>query len=338
MFTSLKSEKMKPAATEDHKNLSNFIKSVHRELRESSKQLGAEEAWKLHLQDENKLQTYAQTMKELSINHWKNRKTPNEDRIEWTISCCDEYFKDILKHRENDLKVIERLISEGSIVQDDSKLEQFLTLPVEKLFLLDVGSCGNFFKHHDKFAITAIDIAPSSSDVLYCDFISVPIEKDERVEDGKIIQLKQSSFHVVLFSLLLEYMPSSEQRIKCCQQAYDCLLPEGILIIITPDSSNQHKNVKLLKNWRWLLAQMGFRRIKIEKLTNLSCLAFRKGIAKEISSLWAVKHFESYMESKFEIPQDREKQIEKKSSLDVVGNITFDFELMQELPNNLPQN
>ena len=167
--------------------------------------------------------------------------------------------------------------------------------------------------------------------MFYCDFISVPIGKDERVEDGKIIQLKQSSFHVVLFSLLLEYMPSSEQRIKCCQQAYDCLLPEGILIIITPDSSNQHKNMKLLKNWRWLLAQMGFKRIKIEKLTNLSCLAFRKGIIKEISSMWANAHFdESYMEFKFEIPQDREKPIEEKSSLDV-DDITFDIELMQEL-------
>lgn len=317
------------SATEEHKNLSNFIKSVHRELRERSKQIGAEEAWKKHLEDEEKLQVYAKTMRELSITHWQNRKSPNGDRIQWTIDCCEEYFSNILKHRENDLKVIERLKSEGCILQEDFNL---LELPVEKLFVLDVGSCGNFFKHYEKFAITAIDIAPSSPDVLYCDFISVPIAtEDQSVEDGKIISLKQSSFDVVLFSLLLEYIPSSEQRIKCCQQAYDSLKPEGILIIITPDSSNQHKNVKLLKKWRWVLAQIGFRRIKIEKLTNLSCLAFRKGLIKEISSLWALNHCESYMDYTFEIPQDREKMIEEKSPR-CVSNVTFDLELMQELP------
>lgn len=318
-------------ATEDHKNLSNFIKSVHRELREKSKELGSEEAWKQHLEDEGKLQIYAQTMRELSINHWKNRKTPNGDRIEWTISCCEEYFNNILKHRENDLKVIERLKSEGNIVEDN-KLS-LITLPADKLLVLDVGSCGNFFRHYEKFAITAIDIAPSSSDVLYCDFISVSIEKDELIEDGKLVKLKESSYHVVLFSLLLEYLPSSEQRIKCCQQAYDSLIFEGLLIIITPDSSNQHKNMKLLKNWRWVLAKMGFRRIKIEKLTNLSCLAFRKGIIKEISSLWAVNNYESHMEYKFEIPQDREKIIEEKSALNTNENVTFDIELMHELPS-----
>lgn len=65
-------------ANEDHINLSNFIKSVHKELRETSKKIGAEKAWKKHLKDKSKLQRYAETMKNLSINHWQNRNTPNK--------------------------------------------------------------------------------------------------------------------------------------------------------------------------------------------------------------------------------------------------------------------
>lgn len=65
-------------ANEDHKNLSNFIKKVHKELRESSKKIGHENAWKLHLNNKQKLALYASTMKELSVNHWQGRNTPNK--------------------------------------------------------------------------------------------------------------------------------------------------------------------------------------------------------------------------------------------------------------------
>lgn len=205
------------------------------------------------------------------------------------------------------MKIIERLKSEGNSINENWKLLNI----ADKLEVLDVGSCGNFFKHYEKFKITAIDIAPSSQDVFYCDFLSVEIKDSLLIEEGKINQLNAASFDVVIFSLLLEYLPSSDQRIKCCQQAYDALKTEGILIIITPDSSSQHKNQKLLKTWRWILAQMGFRRIKVEKLRNLSCLAFRKALVKEISSKWAENHHESFMEYKFEIPQDR-NQVEEQ--------------------------
>lgn len=229
------------------------------------------------------------------------------------------------------MKVIDRLKSEGIEIENYWKLLNI----GDNLEVLDVGSCANFFKHYEKFKITAIDIAPSSQDVLYCDFLSVKINDTIVIEDGKINQLQKESFDVVIFSLLLEYLPSSDQRIKCCQQAYHALKTEGILIIITPDSSSQHKNQKLLKTWRWILALMGFRRIKVEKLRNLSCLAFRKVLVKEISSKWAESHQESFMEYKFEIPQDR-NQIEEmprgESRVDD-KSINFDVNLMQELPD-----
>lgn len=294
-------------AEEEHIKLSDYIKSIHKDLREASKIHGAEEAWKTHLKDKEKLETYAKTMRDLSLNHWKKRNTGNEDRIQWTITCCEEYFNKIVQLRDKELRIIERLKIDGCEIEETWK---YLTVG-EKISVLDVGSCGNFFKHYEKFEITAIDIAPSSSDVYNCDFISVPINDELIIDDGKIKELKKSSFDVVIFSLLLEYMPSSDQRIKCCQQAYQALKTEGILIIITPDSKNQHKNMKLLKTWRWVLAQMGFRRIKIEKLMNLSCLAFRKSLIKEIPSKWAETHGESYMEHKLEIPQDRNKNSRK---------------------------
>jgi 25S rRNA (adenine2142-N1)-methyltransferase len=109
----------------------------------------------------------------------------------------------------------------------------------------------------------------------------------------------------VLFCLLLEYLPSSLQRINCCEKAYKVLKTEGILVIITPDSSHEMKNSKLIKNWRWTLAKIGFQRVKVEKLRNLTCMAFRKSLTPTIPRNWAESHREPYMEYKIEIPQDK---------------------------------
>ncbi|KAI8039492.1 hypothetical protein M5D96_006903 [Drosophila gunungcola] len=51
-------------------------------------------------------------------------------------------------------------------------------------------------------------------------------------------------------------MPSAEQRLQCCRKAYDLLLPEGILVLITPDSQHVGKNAHLMKNWRYSLARI----------------------------------------------------------------------------------
>lgn len=57
-----------------------------------------------------------------------------------------------------------------------------------------------------------------------------------------ITHLPPSSFHTVVFSLLLEYLPSTSQRLKCCLKAHRLLVTHGLLVIITPDSHRWIQN------------------------------------------------------------------------------------------------
>ena len=49
--------------------------------------------------------------------------------------------------------------------------------------------------------------------------------------EGKQVKILPSElFHVVVFSLLLSYFPSAEQRWKCCHKAHQLLRPNGALV------------------------------------------------------------------------------------------------------------
>lgn len=292
-------------ASEEHKKLATTIKTIHSQLRALSASVGPEEAWRQHLNDQVTLKTYAKSMRELSEKHWK-RNASKEDRINWTTSFCDEHFNpaELGKWRQKELRTIEHMRTEGIDIEDPSTE---LVSTGGKLKVLDVGSSGNFFKKHDRFDVLPIDISPSDDSVFYCDFLSVPITDSLLKTDQSVQEVPKCHFNVVIFCLLLEYLPSSDMRVKCCEKAYQSLQPEGILIIITPDSNHETKNSKQLKNWRWTLAQIGFQRIKVEKLKNLSCMAFRKCLLPAVSKRWANSHREAYMQFKLEIPQDKNK-------------------------------
>ncbi|XP_037788454.1 S-adenosylmethionine sensor upstream of mTORC1-like isoform X1 [Penaeus monodon] len=132
--------------------------------------------------------------------------------------------------------------------------------------------------------------------------------------------LRKGFFDVVVFCLLLEYLPSPKQRFRCCEKAYNLLKPNGLLCIITPDSKHQNANVHLYKLWKITLGFLGFSRIKYEKQTHFHGMVFRKGLCKraweldsdrELSSIKTTNvksRFEtiSYDKIKFEmyIPQD----------------------------------
>lgn len=301
------------------------IKNIHKELRSLSASVGVDEAWKRHLENNEKLGVYAQSMRELAEKHWTGNAS-SEDRIQWTVSTCESYFQhDVLERwKQKELRVVKHLRAEGCEVE----LTADGTMDIEvQLETLDVGSSGNFFKDFKRFKVLPIDIAPSDDSVYFCDFLSVPIEARLRCGGKNVEALPMGHFHIVIFSLLLEYLPSSTQRIKCCEKAFQVLRTKGVLIIITPDSSHEMKNSKQIKNWRWTLAKIGFQRIKVEKLRNLTCMTFRKCLVPEVSRRWADQLQQPYMEFKIEIPQDKAAL---GDSFD--DHHEFDVNLMNELP------
>lgn len=142
--------------------------------------------------------------------------------------------------------------------------------------MLDVGSCFNPFKEFPELEVTAVDLCPAASSVWQCDFLRVPVASQSQIEDGRVSSLQAGHFDCVVFSFLLEYLPSTSQRWRCCCKAHQLLQNEGLLVVITPDSKAAHSNAKVMKSWREALASIGFRRIKYEKLQHAHCMAFRK--------------------------------------------------------------
>jgi len=298
-------------ATKEHLILSGQIKEVHKNLRRKCKKIGPINAWNEHLNDKDQLDSYSQAMKQLATKFWdenlNGNEMSNENRIQWSVQFCLNYFQDtkIRNHnREKEKRIYELILDRVEVEVPNLKSNDC----EQKIRLLDVGSCYNPFKQNDNFSVTAIDISPACPDVHRCDFLNVPIMESEFVEQTEQNQnsliITSCSYDVVIFSLLLEYMPTSEQRISCCRKAYEILDSEGILIIITPDSKHVGGNAKLMKNWRYTLALMGFSRIKYEKLIHITCMVFRKSLFKDVTLRWAKIHKEDYMTNDLFIPQD----------------------------------
>jgi hypothetical protein len=93
---------------------------------------------------------------------------------------------------------------------------------------------------------------------------------------SKITKLPQNSFDVVVFCLLLSYFPARIQRWTCCLKAHQLLKDDGLLLIITPDSSHQNKNMAMIKSWKIAIESIGFIRWKYHKDSHTHCMAFRK--------------------------------------------------------------
>ncbi|XP_035777966.1 S-adenosylmethionine sensor upstream of mTORC1-like [Anopheles albimanus] len=295
-------------ASQEQLELSGLIKSVHQRLRESAKQSDAETVWQEHVRDAKVLKSYADAMHKLATCYWDRTMEVSckrsNSRIEWVVSSCRSYFLGqtplLYLFREKEDKVMQAI--------DSSFRYEHKPYLVEKIQLLDVGSCYNPFEAFEDFDVTAIDIAPAQPSVWYCDFLDVSVRNIDRPsfshEERAVDVLPKEYFDAIVFSLLLEYLPSPDQRMRCCQNAYQMLRPEGILLIITPDSRHQGANAKLMKNWRYTLAGIGFTRIKIEKLEHVTCMVFRRSLFPEVGQRWCAINREAYMMPVLNIPQD----------------------------------
>lgn len=314
----------------NHLVLSTIIKKVHEELRTQYHLFGEDAAWKKHCSDEDKLKKYATAMKVLSSTYWESnfmKKSKPVSRIAWTSVTCITYFTESIEQfRQKEYSVINKF-SIPVDIQIESNLSN------HKWKLLDVGSCYNPFKVFDNFEIMPIDISPATDEVYKCDFLNVNIGSQEIIESIMVTSLKKNSFDIVVFSLLLEYFPSPKQRLECCQRAYELLKSEGLLIIITPDSNHVGVNAKLMKSWRFILAEIGFFRIKYEKLPHIHCMAFRKSFNKEITLNWTRLYKREQTYNEIYIPQDFiKKSILNDVPLKDSGNPMETTELFLELP------
>ncbi|KAG5894718.1 hypothetical protein JTB14_006138 [Gonioctena quinquepunctata] len=256
---------------------------------------GAEKAWENHCANENNLKLYAIAMKNLATNHWE-RAPKDVTRIIWTYNICTNYFiRDISSFRNKEMDIAKKINLEIPTCPKEFR---------DKWKLLDVGSCYNPFKKFDCFEVIAIDIAPAVDEVIECDFLGLEVGKVSCHKNKSLIKLAESSFDIIVFSLFLEYLPCPVQRKNCCAKAYDLLNTEGILIIITPDSNHVGANAKIIKSWQFVLAEIGFSRIKYEKLSHVHCMAFRKSFSKELPQRWTVLHRKKQVYDQIHIPQD----------------------------------
>jgi len=57
----------------------------------------------------------------------------------------------------------------------------------------------------------------------------------------RITTLPREYYHVVVFSLLLTYVPCPHKRWELCKRAFKVLRTDGLLLIVTPDSSHQNR-------------------------------------------------------------------------------------------------
>ncbi|XP_034508968.1 S-adenosylmethionine sensor upstream of mTORC1-like [Ailuropoda melanoleuca] len=139
-------------------------------------------------------------------------------------------------------------------------------------------------------------VFPFLQSVYKCDFLNLqlqqPLQLAQDAIDAFLKQLKNpidslpgELFHVVVFSLLLSYFPSPYQRWICCKKAHELLVLNGLLLIITPDSSHQNRHAMMMKSWKIAIESLGFKRFKYSKFSHMHLMAFRKISLKTTSDL-----------------------------------------------------
>lgn len=304
-------------ASQGHIKLAEEVKKVHFWLRSRTQEVGAQQAWKEHLERKEMLQNYARAMKTLAEEHWtKNNQGDRKTlcRLEWINQVVQEYFlgggleKAVAKESSR-LKISDSVVN--------------INFKDRKLKLLDVGSCYNPFKQFPNLETYAVDLCPASEDVKECNFLDVEVVNSETDfwDSERVTQLPRDFFDVVVFCLFLEYLPSPDQRLKACELAWSVLKPGGVLTVVTPDSNHQSANSSLMKSWKIALAQIGFIRFKIEKLKYLYCMAFRKTVHAE--KYKTLPEYHCNETPQILIPQDT---VDYESRNKTVSTPTFDYD------------
>ncbi|CAF1355368.1 unnamed protein product [Rotaria sordida] len=296
-------------------NLADSIKKVHQQLRHDVNQTpeAAETIWNTHVANIDKLNEYAKSMRQLAEHHWAE-KSHGQTRLTWCYETIKDYFNG------NEISGLERKCARDKRKQIhtdicescQTRIQQRITRPR----VLDVGSCYNAFSSFNDLETIAIDIAPADESVHRIDFLRLP--------QPPLISIH--SFDAIIFSLVLDYLPTCRQRLSACLIAHQLLTCLGLLLIVEPDSILRENRQK---SWRQALNSIGFSLISYIKVKNLYCMAFRKIVQQVI-----IINEDEYekISQLFNISQDN--NIIDNNELQIIEQklIQVDQDLFNELP------
>lgn len=133
--------------------------------------------WDIHCSDKGGLEKYASAMRKLAVNHW-TKQSP-EGRIEWCYSTVMDFFKGggLRKLMEKQRRRREFSLDVNACCCCFERNESGANLDlVEKLYLLDVGSCFNPFAAYNDFYSVPIDLQPAVTSVYKCDFLHLDVQ------------------------------------------------------------------------------------------------------------------------------------------------------------------
>lgn len=283
-------------ASAEQRALAEDVKAVHRKLREQLLE-GAEveEVWKKHIQDQETLDKYSESMKLLATSYWES--SGEESRVQWVKSQVEHFFwgDGVEREAQKDQKRLWRskgnATEEGAIKKatsyedcnlEDETLGEGNRKYAEKapLRVLDVGSCYNPFGELEGWQVLPVDIAPATPGVKLCDFLSVELAAETATKEcnrrTEVKSVERGGYHVVIFCLLLEYLPSSALRLQAVEKAIGALKEGGLLCIVTPDSCHQARNSEQLSSWKFGLGLLGLSKVTYTKAKHFHGLVYRK--------------------------------------------------------------
>ncbi|CAL4068244.1 unnamed protein product [Meganyctiphanes norvegica] len=314
------SEQMSEEIKENGKRLAEIVKSTHKKLRTQLK-IGKdeEEIWHEHIQNKEELKQYAAAMQSLATECWDLRKHINTSRIEWVVDNIRKYY-----HQKGCDELQDKEQRKVEYLNLKDKCQEVQSHDANSLKVLDVGSCYNPFAKFPDLDVTAIDLCPANESVKQCDFLGLEVNSSNIDKDwnagSSITAAPEQYFDVIIFSLLLEYIPSPKQRALACKKAYKLLKTNGILCIITPDSKHSNANVHICKLWKITLGFLGFARTKYEKMNHFHGMTFRKGMCPVA---WA-------HDAERELEQTKKKEVRRKFKKINYDNIQTEMFIPQD--------
>lgn len=103
------------------------------------------------------------------------------------------------------------------------------TRPISTITNVFIGNCVLKSRTQSLLPLTA------TPDVIQCDFVTVDFSSELNIVNGdnppsqtrKVDALPKSHFHVVVFCLLLEYLPDPRLRLRAVHNAYKALKDNG---------------------------------------------------------------------------------------------------------------